>query len=170
MLEDSGLEVRKAAVRGARSATSSRQLQDDAVTYTVERWEEAVLRSKCVCRPSAWAYRTAANAVRRMAKDLRRFANEVELPSWNLVVEPSTDVVDADPGFTPNTGDACWRRALRARLSANKMCLRGRQREIVLKMAEVGMSFHRAAKELAMPRFNVRRTFRSALRRLLAGR
>jgi hypothetical protein len=25
-------------------------------------------------------------------------------------------------------------------------------------MAEVGMSFHRAAKELAMPRFNVRRT------------
>lgn len=165
--------VRSAALRGARSVTRSRQMQEDAVAYSMERWEEAVMRGKHVSRWEAWARRTGANAAKRLASRHRLPSAKSEGLDAGLVTAALDDVdgqFQADArgdGVKEATNVAMCRRLLRAHLAQKKNLLRGRQLEVVLKMSVQGMSFHRAAKELAMPRCNVRRSFRSAIRRLL---
>jgi DNA-directed RNA polymerase specialized sigma24 family protein len=151
--------VRQAAARGARSVTHLVQVIDDAVAIASERWEDAVLRNKSLVRLAAWAFRVGANAARRIlggtAVSLRGASAAVEMASR------ADEAVNRE-GIHPQLG----RMALRRRVLSAKKKLVGRQLEVVLKLCEPEMSFHRAAKELGMHRWSVRRSFFSALRRL----
>ena len=154
--------VRRAAQQGARSVTTRRQLVEDVVVFTIERWENAQLRGRTVANWRAWAFRVAANAAKRLASERRPESLQATIA---LVHEASA--AHAERAHQTGTGGRSIRRLLRAHLAQKKKLLRGRQLEVLLKMAEPNMSFHRAAKELAMNRSNLSRTFKSAMRRLL---
>ncbi|MBX3465062.1 MAG: sigma-70 family RNA polymerase sigma factor [Planctomycetes bacterium] len=123
------------------------------MTLAVEQWENAILAGKQVGNWLRWASRVAANAAKRLA------------PRSSMQRRGALSSVDAQPPETRFVPQAS-RRALLAALAQRNDRLRGRQFEVVCVLAREGMSIHRAAKELCMSRFNLRRAFRSALRRL----
>jgi DNA-directed RNA polymerase specialized sigma24 family protein len=156
--------IRRAAQRGARSATRKRQCQQDGVAAALDRWEDALLRGRAILDPERWAYRVAANEARSLAA---RAPSRRELDPAGALGEIDKQLnrllhEDADRAEIRTTRS----RVIRALLARRRKTLRGRQLEVVMILARPGMTFHRAAKELAMPRFNVKRSFRSALRRL----
>jgi len=161
--EASEAAIRRSAGRGARSATRNRRLQHEAIETTMDRWADAVLRATAVRDGQRWAFRVAANAARSFAR--RAGSARVPHPMSDLVYLRSIVTEVGDDEAVP----AARQRVLRALLARQKKKLRGRQLEIVQKLAEPGMTFHRAAKELAMARYNLKRSFRSALRRLAKG-
>lgn len=164
-LTDAANVVRRAALRGARSVSNRRQVVEDAVLRTVERWEEAVLKGKQLPGLSAWCFRVAANAARRsLSGRVRRFGEGED------VVTPTSVARDGEEASGNLGFDAGFRRTLLANLKRLENLLRGRQYEVLRKMAESGMTQARAAKDLGMDRANLRRAFRSGLARLRGGR
>lgn len=155
----------RGASRGATSATSSRQTRADAIAIALERWETAILRSKHIVNVERWAFRVAANAARRLTK-------RHEIPVGTMPQErdsregPRTPSASESVHGSPPPTKMPSRHELLTVLHRLGKFLRGRQLEVALKLAERGMTLHRAAKELAMHRCNVRRAFRSALRKL----
>jgi hypothetical protein len=144
--------VERSARRGASAVTRDRQLIADAVTFALERWEDAALAGKHVANWSAWAQRIGANAARRLSgRRSRRAASH----------EPN--VVSGEAGVRST---AEQRAHLRAGLSVLGGLLRGRQRQVLEKLIEPDMTFHRAARELGMERHAVRRSFHSGAARL----
>lgn len=143
--------IRRAARSGAASVTGSRQLVADALQWTLDRWQDALIAGKEIPDPGAWAYKVAQNAAKRIGGKGR----PVCLPA---------DVAAAD--LDAVTLSDCDRDSLRATLVSKMEFLRGAQARVLIKMCESSMSFHRAAKELGMKRWSVQRSFRSALRRL----
>lgn len=156
--------VRRAAQQGARSVSRGRQCLADAVAATVDRWEDAVLRGRTIVDLERWAFRVAANSARAIAARARSRRERNGAMDPGAIDEPLSRLLIQETGEAP-VGNA-KRRVLHALLARRGKCLRGRQLEVVLLLARPGMTFHRAAKELAMARFNVKRAFRSALRRL----
>lgn len=148
--------VRRAALQGARSFTSRRQVVQDATTLTIERWEQATIRGKQVANWEAWAFRVAANAAKR--------AIIVLTTAQTNTSSGSEFISDAPPGHRRRNN--LNRRRLREVIILNRHQLTGRQFEVALKLCEPGMSLHRAAKELLMDRRSLRRSFRSAIARL----
>ncbi len=159
--------IERAARRGARSVTSRRQIIDDAVTATFEKWEDALLRQRVVPNWVAWAFKVAANAARRLGRNgAAREVAAADAALAEAALPPSTVEDDADAAEA-RSAHATARRLLRAHLAQKKNLLRGRQLEVLTMLAKEGVSFHQAAKQLGMKRFNVTRAFRSALRRVL---
>lgn len=163
--------IRRAARRGASSVTRSRQREADAVAYAVERWEDAVMRGKHVSHWGAWAFRVAANAARRPPARRREHtpssskkADSANFADAALAAFDAQDPIDEPQDSVHEV--ACCRRLVRAHLAQRKNLLRGRQLEVLRKMAEPGMSFHLAAKELGMDRKSVRRSFHSGMARV----
>ncbi|MCU0867332.1 MAG: sigma-70 family RNA polymerase sigma factor [Planctomycetes bacterium] len=119
------------------------------------------MATKAIRDGERWAYRVAANAARSIA---RREAASIATVA---MVESAFEAPDGlhAPCDNGKVAEASHR-VLRAMLARRRNLLRGRQLEVTLKMTERGMTFHRAAKELGMTRYNVKRSFRSALRRL----
>ncbi len=157
--EDVEREIRRAAKRGATAVTARRQVTADAVEMTIARWQDALLQRKEVADWEAWAYRVGANAAKKLATH-RGAAVESAVPLEHLAA------TDRPSATSPLSGTQRLR--LRAQILDRKHHLVGRQLQVLLKLCEPGMSLHRAAKELGMPRFNVRRAFRSGLRRISA--
>lgn len=148
--------VRRSALRGACSVTGCKQAIEDAALRTLELWEEALLKGKKIASLEGWAFRVGANAAKRRA-GVR--------PSWprdlNALVWPGNEYCD-------NAGQQHddRRRLLRAQITRKKNVFRGRQLEVLLKMAEPNMTQNLAAKELGMDRANLRRAFKSGLQRV----
>lgn len=149
-------EVATGARRGARSASADRQVVEDAVESTQARFVDAVLGGKQIADWHAWAFRTAENAARRIGSR-RRSRHPL-----GLGANPPVETRTGDEGATVRKSRAELRRAILAR----KHRLIGRQLEVLLKLCEPGMSFHRAAKEIGMDRTALRRSFQSACERL----
>lgn len=145
--------MRAAATRGARSITSRTQVVADAVEVAMERWAAAAMSRKSILDWQAWVGRVAANAAKRLATAARR-----------VPLSPSRQAAAKIP--LASTLPALERRRLRRAILRRQEVLAGRQLEVVLKLCEHEMTLHRAARELAMDRANLRRTFRAALRRL----
>jgi DNA-directed RNA polymerase specialized sigma24 family protein len=132
-----------------------------------EQWESASMAGKEVKNWEAWIYRVAANAAKRLAARCN-VSGAHPLATIEAAMDAGGDGT-TDPAATQaesHFGE--WRQSLQRRLGELDPLLRGRQLEVLRKMAEPGMTFHRAAKELGMPRTNVRRAFRSGLRRLMS--
>jgi DNA-directed RNA polymerase specialized sigma24 family protein len=150
-----------AARRGALAITKQPAIVEDAAGETLDRWHDAMLRNRSVSDWPAWAYAVARNAAKRLLSRQHRAA----VPLHDGLVEATASSQDpADGDHIPPE----VRRALANYLASKSNLLRGRQLEVVLKLAEPDMTYRRAAKELCMPRFNLKRSFRSALRRLSA--
>lgn len=158
--ENSVAPVRRAATRGARSVTRREQIVEDAVSRTVERWEEALLKGKDLGDVPGWAFRVAANAAKKLAPgSAKRWGD------WDAAAD-KVGGVDGDVDSGNRIFSADFRKTLLANLGRRRKLLRGRQYEVLRKMAEVGMTQSRAARELGMDRANLRRAFRSGLARL----
>ncbi len=159
--------IARAARRGAMAVTLRPQIIADAVAATLDRWHDALLRQHVVHDWSAWAARVASNASKKLArKNSPRGGAARDATSADIAPQAARSEDDAEADESTRSR-ATLRRLLRAHLAQRRNLLRGRQLEVVSKLAKPGMSFHQAAKELGMPRFNVKRAFRSALRRLL---
>ncbi len=166
MEEDERMEevIRRAAARGARTCTRSRQTIDDAARFAIERWEDAVIRKKHIADWEAWAYRIGTNAARKLGQvQADTGSSTAESALGQAAARPAQGHEDA---AETRSMRVTAKRILRAHLTRNQNLLRGRQLEVVLKLAQPNMSLHRAAKEIGMARPNLRRAFRSALRRL----
>jgi DNA-directed RNA polymerase specialized sigma24 family protein len=154
--------VQRAAARGARSVTTTRQLIADAVQVTLERLEDKALCGAVAGDWAAWAFRVAANAAKRLAMGQSRWRSE---PLGSLKDQQADSA-----GPLEDTGsDRGERPSLEVLLSSvdvRTVRRRGRMLEVVEKMACPGMSFRRAARDLGMSPSNVARSFRSALRLL----
>jgi DNA-directed RNA polymerase specialized sigma24 family protein len=146
---------------GARTVTTQRQVAEDAGVKAVQQWEQALLANKRITQLAAWAFRVGQNAARQIASR-RRSTLEVDL----LSVHAAAREDDQPPPALADQG----RVNVAGLLEEHAHLLRGRQAEVVRKLSERGMSFHQAARELGMHRCNVKRTFRSALKRLRAMR
>lgn len=156
--------VRRAARSGARSVSRCRQHVEDAVAAALDRWEDALLQGKAIADCERWAYRVAANAALAIAARARaRRERDGAVDPGGIDESLRQLLVQENEDLSPASSK---RRVLAAALARRGKKLRGRQLEVVLLPARPGMTFHRAAKELAMARFNVKRAFRSALRRL----
>jgi DNA-directed RNA polymerase specialized sigma24 family protein len=145
------------------TVSQRRQLVDDAATAAVEKWEDAILSGKAVRDWDAWVGSVARNAAKRLGK------------ARNRVMTNSSSLLSAVDSTrcgrrTKTRGNAREARRVLDSLAKSGSLLRGRQPDVVNKLAEPGMSLRRAARELDMPTFNVRRAFESALRRLRAVR
>lgn len=147
--------VRAGAAAGARTVCQQRQAIDDAISQAVEQWEKACMQARPIGDWFAWARRVGSHAAKRAAKRDRVVLLDARL----------RDPVSAQFGGIA----ADERECLLAMLADRGRCLRGRQFDVVMKLIEPQMSIHRAAKELGMARFCVRRSFRSALQRFRAG-
>lgn len=158
--------VRRAAARGARTATRSRQRCEDAVEITMQRWADATVRGKGVRDWQQWAFRVAANAALKLRGSHSVAPVDDQSPAAVQAALEALDAAHSEDQAGVQSQLAGMRRMLRARLALHRNLLRGRQFEVLAHMAKQGMTFHRAAKELGMARFNVRRAFRSGLRRL----
>ena len=155
MIEDA---VRRAAERGARRATNELQVVRDAADHALQQWRKKGLRTSSVADPAAWAFRVGRNAAKKLGKRIVRFAtfDPAEIP---------------DSLQAPTTRGACSpeeREIARRKIAANEKKFRGRQFAVAMKLTEPGMSLHRAAQELGMSRWNLKRAFQGALRRLSA--
>ncbi len=151
--------VRDSALRGARSVTSRKQFVEDAVLQTLVQWEEAVLKGKKIGDLERWAFRVAANAAKRS-----HGAKHVGVVG--LLELGAGSGGGSDEGSDSRSDVAGLRAVLPTQLCRKKNLLRGRQLEILLKLAQPGMTQNRAARELGMDPSNLRRTFRSGLARL----
>ena len=146
--------VERSARRGAAAVTRNRQLVDDAAAFALERWEDAVLYGKQVSNLGAWAFRIGMNAAKRLASRRTRQATNIDAA-----------MICAQPEVA-SALDEEQRAHLRTGLSAVGSLLRGRQRQVLSKLLEDGMTFHRAAKDLGMERHALRRSFHSGTVRL----
>jgi DNA-directed RNA polymerase specialized sigma24 family protein len=147
--------VEAAAKRGATSVSSDRQLIADAMEHTRACWVTAVLREKHVADWGAWAFRVAANAAKRIRKT-RSKQRKAGLEEAVCLLAPAKNPKSLVE----------LRAKLRAKIIARKEKLIGRQCEVLLKLCEPGISYHRAAKELGMDRSSLRRSFRSGVKRM----
>lgn len=147
--------VRAGAKRGALSVSKDRQVVADAIEQAQAQWVEAVLGERKVADWSAWAFRVAANAAKKIGK---------------LRAGGRLGRLDENARMTQVLGralvDEAERERMRAYVLRNESRLVGRQRDVLLRMCEPGMSLHRAAKELGMDRSSLRRSFKSGLERL----
>lgn len=144
--------IRAAATRGARSITSRSQVVADAVDVAMERWAAAAIASRPIVDWEAWVGRVAANAAKRLAAAKKRVPVPLDHAAAQILVAATVPALE--------------RRRLRRAILRRQEVLTGKQLEVVLKLCEPGMTLHRAARELAMDRSNLRRTFRAALWRL----
>lgn len=154
--------VRRAAARGARSVSRRRQVIDDAVQLTLEKWQLSLLRGRRPRHAESWAFRVGANAAMRIgAKKLIESVDPREFlhPLVTMVRGGAVESLH-------HVGREVARSLLCAQLVVRQKWLRGRQFAVVQKLCEPGMSLHKAAKELGMDRSNLRRSFVRALRRL----
>lgn len=161
--------IRGAAFRGARSVTSRKQVVVDAVCFAVERWEDAVMAGKSVSNWQAWAFTVAANAARKLSSKQTAPVTPVARTGPGGLIRSLVGVHEATHAAgasTTRTRCSPSPELLRAYLAKWRHLFRGRQIEVLLKLAEANMSLHRAAKELGMRRYSVQRAFKSALRRL----
>jgi len=153
-------EIRRCALRGARSVTSRRQVVEDACDVAVQQWENAVLSRKAVEDWCAWVFRVGANAARRLAG-----CRQAGRAATNLDV-----VLESAASWVESAGDAPLpavdRAELREFVLGNKARFVGRQWEVLMKLTEGGVSVHRASRELGMDRKSLRRSFRTALKRI----
>jgi DNA-directed RNA polymerase specialized sigma24 family protein len=150
-------ELRRAAERGARSVTHELQVVRDAAERTLQRWLSKAARQRSIADPEAWAFQVGKNAARELG---RRSQTSVRLESCEFL--DMLQVQDVRSSVSQEQRDE-----LRRRINANKKILKGRQFEVALKLTEPGMSLHRAAKDLGMQRWNLRRSLQGALRRLI---
>ena len=141
--------------------TFRRQLVVDAVDRVVTKWEDATLSGKVIKDWKAWAFRVAINAVKQIAAAHRK------------LIDPTDRALDAAEldgttisGFQSRGLGAATRRTLLAAIRERRDFLVGRQCEVMVKLCGSDMSLHRAAKELGMSRYNLKRTFQSGLKRL----
>lgn len=159
--------VRAAAKRGASGVTSSGQVIADAVDEAVRRWENAEMEKRTIGNWEGWSFRIGANAARKLQRKWLATQSDAKTLKGPSSARQIAWELSADEGLSDfRSRTASQRRILRAHLARKKNLLRGRQYEVVLKMLEPGMSYHRAAKDLGMERSNVRRSFRSALERI----
>jgi DNA-directed RNA polymerase specialized sigma24 family protein len=143
------------AREGARAASARRQVVEDAVLKVVELWENRATGGGFPIHDLAgWAYRVGRNAARRLG----RAAGRTPPTSAPRACEPEVRDAHAD-----EHADGV-RATLAAALAAGHMT--ERQRAVVSKVLEPGMTLHRAAKELEMDRSHLRRTLRRAARTL----
>jgi hypothetical protein len=133
--------LRRAALRGARSATRFEQVIADAADVAMDRWVDARLRGRSIEQPEAWVFRVAANAVRELGG--RRASSSLhDVPAELLACaaqERTTALVD---------------------VSLSDL------RKLILARAEPGATVHGAAADLGMDRRSLRRSMRSGLRRI----
>lgn len=146
--------VEAGARRGAASVTRDRQLVADAIEWTVSAWEDAVLRRKVVRDWGGWAFRTSANAAKRLGRRRRPPDHEELGQRWHTDSRATDQIAPRSPGRT------------RAVILAGSHILVGRQLQVLLHMCIPGMTLHRAARELGMDRTALRRSFQSGLVRL----
>ncbi len=118
---------------------------EDAVDATRSIWIRRILEDDEPADASAWAFRVAVNHVKRVGSGALAYA-EAGL------------AVDEQSGSVPGS-----REKLRSRFRHMRKKLTPVQARVVEKLAEPGMSKHRAAKELGMDRSNLRRAFQRAL-------
>ncbi len=154
-LENIERAIEAGAKRGACSTSTDRQVIADAIEHTRVCWVDALLGKKRVSDWGAWSFQVAANAAKRIG-GVRAKRGEVGLDK----------AVRASESSGNRRVDARSRQSLRLRISSKKSLLIGRQCEVLLKLCEPEMSFHRAAKELAMDRTALRRSFKSGMERL----
>ena len=142
---------------GARSVTSRGRVVEESVAFTVERWEDALLKSEPARDWGAWAFTVAANRAKKLCQPGRspRTQDGVDLDS--LLVLPVTG------NRTPSQSQ---RVALRRAILRAKRDFIGRQFEVLMKLAEPDMTLHRASRELGMDRHSLRRSFESGVARL----
>ena len=161
-LDEELRRVERAATRGARSVTHRGQDVKDSVAIAIRQWEAAVIIGKPVADLESWAFRVGANAAKKACESC------IQTVDTSLLESRPVAVVDDDEVLESLPGRAAIRRLLRAALARRRKNLKGRQIEVVLKLAQPAMSLKRAAKELGMDPSNLRRAFRRALRRLRA--
>lgn len=148
-------QVQRAARRGAKSMTESPALIDLAEEEAIHGFEQAVLAGRAICNLASWAFAVGKNAVRSHSRTRGRPA---KLDADRLV--------DAHPASGPQGGPPpVSRRRLGTWLRRHREHLRGNQFKVCQVLA-AGASYHAAARLLGMDRTNLKRTFRSALRRL----
>jgi hypothetical protein len=148
--------LRRAALRGARSAARFEQVIADAADVAMDRWVDARLRGRAIEQPEAWMFRVAANAAREIGG--RGASSSLhDVPAELLACaaqERTTALVDV------SLSD------LRKLILARADRLIGRQLEVLLRMSEPGATVHGAAADLGMDRRSLRRSMRSGLRRI----
>lgn len=123
-----------------------------------------MIRKKQVADWEAWAYRIGAHAARKLDSALADTANSSDQSPLRQDAVNATE--SHEEASELRSMRVAAKRVLRAHLARKHNLLRGRQLEVVLKLAQPNMSLHRAAKEIGMARPNLRRAFRSALRRI----
>ena len=158
-------EVRRAALRGARTVTKMRQAIADSADHAVAQWSKAVTGGRGMPgKLEAWAFRVGANAAKVNAARMPPggMAPDGQV-SWAISLPEDEEVSLAR---IAEIGRA--RQILRAQLKLHRRKLVGRQFEVACRLCRSGMTLHRAAKELGMDRTSLRRSFHAALRRLKA--
>ncbi len=157
--------VRAAARRGAKSASTRRQVIEDAAEHAVQRWVDRVLRGKeNVGTIETWAFRVGANASKRIGRRTARDSAREEESG------PSCDSQAWKAWKGGPDGRAVWvrdRKVLLAEVRRQKEKLTRKQLLVALKLCEPGMSLHRAAAVLGMDRSTLKRTFQRTLGALL---
>lgn len=142
--------VESNARRGAMAVTHSAQVVRDAVETTVVRWYSVAMHGRHPGSLMAWAYRVGANAAKKAGASRASSRKWTRLPeelAWN----------EDGAGLPAGLIEAIEhiRRLARS--------FRGRQYSVLRKMAEPGMTLHRAARDLRMDRHSLRRSFHSGL-------
>jgi hypothetical protein len=143
-------EVRRAAERGASTRSHFRRAIHEAGEKAVEAFEMVVLAGRSLGDASHWAFRVGQHAAIAASKLARRHEC---LAEHHRVARP--------PGEAP--AEHLRHRSLPQGWETR---LTKKQLLVVTKLLEPGVSLGRAAKDLAMDRSGMRRTFHRAIARL----
>lgn len=159
-MTDSGWDLEvilRAATAGARSVSSRMRAVTDAVEVAVARWEDAIVRGRPFANVEAWAFVVARNAAKRWKRP------EADLPVGRADDASNHAMEEGDRDRSEITGQPL---ADVVRHLTDRISFRGRQHQVLCKLCEPGMTLRRAAEALGMDRTNLRRAFRSALKRI----
>ena len=157
-------QLTRAAERGAGSVTKARQRIADASQTALDRWQDATLAGKVILDPEAWVFRVAANAAKRLGKQLRHLPDLDDLAEDSEEHGPALalEVDDAPHDLRKLLSEAAPHAYMRQQIRQ----LSRKQIRVVEHLSLPGMTFRRAAKELGMDRSGLRRMYGRALRSL----
>ncbi len=157
-------QLTRAATRGARSVTNACQRIADASQAALDRWQDATLAGKEILDPEAWVFRVAANAAKRLGgqpRSLPSLGDPRDGSEGRSMPAPS-DEDDTPHDLRKLLGDGPSQAYMRQQIHR----LSRKQMRVVEHMCLPGMTFRRAAKELAMDRSGLRRMYARALKNL----
>jgi DNA-directed RNA polymerase specialized sigma24 family protein len=142
---------------------------EDAAEQAVARWEERLLRGLAIENATAWAFRVAANAAKRLGKQGRRHGAGLGVggeldPQRGAFAGTGKRVEGSDHGNVGIRAMALGRSELRRWVKRCRAKLTKVQFLVIMQLCRPGISIHHAAKALSMDRANFQRTFRRALR------